>query len=421
MLQSALYRVGYTAITFIATILLANVLEPNYFGKLSLLIVNASIISLVTGFGADGIVLNFLVNKKWNSKQGLTFIWIVLCVQILLFFLIQAVHFGFTNTTVLSQVSIKYMGWELLYLIGIVITEKYLTLYYSFQRAQLYNVILLGISLLYLAVIIFYKQYGNLDYIFTLKILALIHLCQLVFILIFFHLLVKPIEFEFIRWHELKETFTKSFVIMITNIIQLLAYRVDFWIINFYYTEYQVGIYSQANKLANLIWIMPNILAMLVFPKFSHLSKEELPSFFRMATILNILFTLITLLAAPYFYQFFLSKDYLVGLNSFFLMLPGYFCWALVIYFGAYFSWLGRFHYNLYASGICLLLITVFDLILIPTYSINGAALSNTVVYSTVLFFYIFLFIKESGLSIKSFWSFHKRDVLLFKKYLNEM
>jgi O-antigen/teichoic acid export membrane protein len=416
MFQPAIFRIAYIGFTFIASIILANVLTPAYFGKLSLLMLNASIISLVTGFGADSIVMHFLVNKQWNSRQAFSFVWVILSIQVLLFFIVQLGFYSFYSKTLLSQVSFRFLFFEFLYFLGLIVSEKYLILYYSFQRAKQVNILLCGIALLYLIVITFFLQYHTLDYFTVLKLLGFINLLQSVLVIFVFHMTIIRLKFSTIKWGEFKDAFKRSSIAMITNVVQLLAYRIDFWVIKLYHTEFDVGIYAQANKLANLIWIIPNILALLLIPKFSVVPKEYVPSIFRMAFLSNVLLTIVGILSAEFFYRFFLAEEYFPGLNSFYLMLPGYFFWATVIYFGAYFSFLGKFHYNFYASGACFLLITLFDFILVPRFSINGAAIANTVAYLLVLMLYILFFKNTLGFSLMHLLNFQKKDATVVKQ-----
>lgn len=184
---------------------------------------------------------------------------------------------------------------------------------------------------------------------------------------------------------------------MLTNIIQLFAYRIDFWLLDRYHTPYEVGIYAQANKMANLIWVIPNIFALLLIPKLVVLAKSEIKDIFRLAFYVNILIVCVTILFSFLIFHLILDEEYFAGLKSLFIMIPGYFSWALVIFFGAYFSWAGKFKINLLCSLFCFVFILISDLIFIPIYSISGAALSNSIAYSLTLFLYIFFFWKHTN------------------------
>ncbi len=145
-----------------------------------------------------------------------------------------------------------------------------------------------------------------------------------------------------------------------------------------YHTNYEVGIYAQANKLANLMWIIPNIIALLLMPRFFKANRFEFEFYLRILFVLNLFITCATVFLSYFIYHFYLPAEYLKGQPSFFLMLPGYFFWSIVIYFGAYYSAIGQFTKNLYGSTICLFIILISDLFLIPSFGIKGAAIANT-------------------------------------------
>ena len=89
-------------------------------------------------------------------------------------------------------------------------------------------------------------------------------------------------------------------------------------------------------------------------------------------------------------------------------MLPGYFFWAAVIYFAAYFSWQGKFSYNLLCSSCCFAVILLADLLLIPRYGIHGAAVANSIAYTTVFLLYVFI--------LRSRYFFRGKDLLLLAR-----
>lgn len=195
---------------------------------------------------------------------------------------------------------------------------------------------------------------------------------------------------------------------MVTNVIQLLAYRIDFWMISFFYGNYDVGIYAQANKFANFAWIIPNILSQILIPRFATMKKQESSDVISTAFTLNFFIVLLTLFLAHFFYFFYLDLQYRMGLSAFYLMLPGYFFWGTVIYFGNYFSAKGKFLYNLLASSLCFVLILIIDLVLIPRYGIKGAAVANSITYCSVFIFYLAILVRKG--------SFAVNDLLLPRK-----
>ncbi len=69
-----------------------------------------------------------------------------------------------------------------------------------------------------------------------------------------------------------------------------------------------VGIYAQANKMANLIWVIPNILALLFIPKFVALAKSEIKDIFRWAFYANILSVCVTIIFSFFIFHLILAE-----------------------------------------------------------------------------------------------------------------
>ena len=159
----------------------------------------------------------------------------------------------------------------------------------------------------------------------------------------------------------------------------------------------------------------------MLFARFKDVAEADVPVLFRWSSILNFITALIAVLGTQFCYAFLLDPSYISGIKSFYLMLPGYICWALVIYFATYFSSLGKFRYNLILSSSCFFSILLFDLILIPLYGINGAAVANTISYTTALGISIFLFLKNAHVKPQSLINIQREDLTFLKKlYKNE-
>ncbi|MGE5519061.1 MAG: polysaccharide biosynthesis C-terminal domain-containing protein [Candidatus Dadabacteria bacterium] len=411
MFRSLLFKVIYTVIMFLATILLGNIVHPEQFGAISLLVLNTALFSLVTGIGADTMIMHMLGNNKWSIDEAVHFMWRTIALQFAFFFILEIGCIALFKMALLSAAKgLNFFFIDLIYFTGVVFVEKFIALFYSTHKATFVNMILSGIAITYLgllAVFYFWLKVHLMVIIYSFAIQSLMQ-----GIVLFFTFFSK---YEFkgsaISNKEIAFFLRISSVVMITNIIQLLAYRVDFWIIKSYFSNYEVGIYTQANKFANLIWLVPNIVAQLLIPKYLFLQKEQLSKIFRLSFISNLLIVLATILITRMFYLYFLNSEYREGLSAFYLMLPGYFFWAMVIYFAGYFSWQGKFRYNLFGSMGCLLVILVTDFLLIPRFSYNGAAIANTVAYTIIFCYYVFMIIKSGTFSVKELFIPRRKDI----------
>ena len=417
MLIPAIYRAAYMGFLFIANILLANLLEPAGLGQLSLMILNASLVSLITGIGSDAMAMHALAQHKWSRSYGISFLAKMTILQLVTFGVLEGLNWLAFDCSLLVRGSADFVLIELVYFSGLLLTEKGLVAFYTFHQSKRYNFLLALLCGLYLLLLFFLwlckvQLPGRSLFWFT----ALHSIGQGLMLLLVFLFSQKGLKWEKIDRQKTVLILKGASVIMVTNVVQLLAYRIDYWLLRYFHSDFEVGLYAQANKFSSLLWLLPNIFAALLIPKFSNMHKDEVRAVFRIANGLNLIMAALTVLATWIIYQYFLLPEYLPGLGAFWLMLPGYFCWALGIYFGAYFSWAGAFTTNLICSSGCLLLISIADLLLIPHFSISGAAMANTIAYTFVLLLYFYCYIRKNGGGLIQFVQPQKSDLVFIKR-----
>lgn len=412
MFKSAIIRAFYLGVMFLANLVMANLLLPYHYGTLTLMILNASVFSIFSGFGTDSVILYSLTSKKWNLGQAFTFTRNSLIIQIVLFVLFEVASISLSEKTFLSQNEISFIIPEAAFFIGLIITDKLVILFYSIHKAYFANCILAISAIIFFSSLMFFKfnstvEASNLFWLFSMQCLFQ----GLALLLVLY--LKNKVSFSKVSMTTIVGALKLSSLVMITNIIQFFAYRIDYYFIQKFYSDFEVGVFAQSNKLANLMWIVPNIFALLLIPKFNQLTNIQNQSIFKLALIKNSILAVVTLIAGYIAFSIILKPEYATGLKAFYIMLPGYFCWATVIYFGAYFSFLGKFHYNMIASAFCFLAIISADLLFIPKYGINGAAFSNTIAYSATLILYFILYIRITEIQFSSILKFHKSDFQL--------
>ncbi|WP_315814322.1 polysaccharide biosynthesis C-terminal domain-containing protein [Paraflavitalea speifideaquila] len=189
---------------------------------------------------------------------------------------------------------------------------------------------------------------------------------------------------------EIKNFRTYIAIIYAANLIQFLAYRVDYWILNYYYNEKEVGWYALAVKLAQFFWIVPNLLASILFPQVAgrllNASTENIIKLIRIMNIINMVLAVIGVLVAGWFIPFFFGKDYQSSLGLFLWLLPGILLLCITTVLAAFFAGINQSKINLYGSAICLIGVLLLDFLLIPRWGKTGAAIASTIAYSITAF-----------------------------------
>ena len=78
-------------------------------------------------------------------------------------------------------------------------------------------------------------------------------------------------EKKLMKKKEMQWFFAYAFISFAGSVIQYLKYEMDFWVINYYWGSSSLGIYSLAASLAQLLWILPQSVATIMFPMTSFL------------------------------------------------------------------------------------------------------------------------------------------------------
>ena len=91
---------------------------------------------------------------------------------------------------------------------------------------------------------------------------------------------------------------------------------------------------------------------------------------------------------------------YLAAFRVFLFFLPGMILFCLTILLAAYFSARKDLRVNLFISLLCLILITMLDILLIPAFGIAGAACAQTIAYGVSGLTSLIVFSKKESVDI---------------------
>lgn len=420
LLRGFVFRIIFTAIGFLISLLIAKLAGANQFGSLSLIIVNAAFIYIITGLGTDSaIVWHGISGATYSRDKVFSFTIITALIQLLFFYIIAILGFLFLGHTLLGgSFDLNIFFAEVVYFTGLVFLDKFLSLYYSQHEAKLCNKILAIVSgILFLVVLIIWAIRPDLIATYPVWSYSLFIFVPAFIIFIFFLLKFKP-SVKSISQEEYRSFSAFSAIVLITNIIQFIAYRADYWFISSYYDHDTVGVYAQASKFAQLLWIVPGILAGLITPALKNdnqkLTDAGLITICKLSFYAHLVLGAILVVVSFLIYQFFLPAVYFDGFFSLLIMLPGYLLFTITTILAAYFSANRLLKVNLIASVICCCVMLLLDFLLIPTMSYKGAAIANLFAYSIATFYVIARLTTFIKTSLKQLFILKKSDFDLF-------
>jgi len=400
--------------------LIAKLAGASQFGTLSLIIVNAALIHIITGLGTDAaIVWHGVAGTNYDRNKIFSFTLITATIQLLFFYIIAILGYLFLGQTLLGgSLDLRVFFAEIVYFTGLVLMDKFLSLYYSQHEARLCNKILSIVSgLLFLVVLIVWliKPIYIVD--FPIWIYSLFVFIPS-FILAFFFIIKFNPAFKNISQEEMRSFSSFSFVVLITNLIQFVAFRADYWLISIYYDHTSLGVFAQASKFVQLLWVIPSIFTGLITPALKKenekLTTEGLVSICRIMVFTHLILGFLLISLSAIIYKFFLPDVYYKGFFSLLIMLPGYLVYIVNIILAAYFSANRLLWVNLYGSILCCVLMLLFDFLLIPRLNYIGAGIANLLTYSITIIFIIFQAKKFIKVAFKDFFIIKRSDFNIF-------
>lgn len=420
LLRGFIFRVIFTGIGFLISLLIAKLAGASQFGTLSLIIVNAAFIHIITGLGTDAaIVWHGVAGTNYSRNKIFSFTVITAGIQLTFFYIIAILGYIFLGHTLLGgSYDLRIFFAEIVYFTGLVLLDKFLSLYYSQHEAKLCNKLLSIVSGIFLLVVlIIWAIQPILIVEFPIWIYSLFVFIPAFIIAFFFIVKFNP-AFKNITQEEMRSFSSFSFIVLITSIIQFVAFRADYWLISIYYDHVSVGVYAQASKFAQLLWIIPGVLAGLIIPALKNedqkLTDSKFISLCRVSFYFHIALTLLLIIAALIIYKFFLPSIYFDGFLSLLIMTPGYLIFTITTLLAAYFSANRLLKINLVGSVLCCILMIVLDLLLIPSLSYKGAAIANLISYSATTAYFIFSSMSVTNSSFNDFFTLKKSDFDLF-------
>lgn len=420
LLRAFIFRIIFTGIGFLISLLIAKLAGASQFGTLSLIIVNAAFIHIITGLGTDAaIVWHGVAGTNYDCNKIFSFTVITAAIQLLFFYIIAILGYLFLGHTLLGgSYDLRIFFAEIVYFTGLVLMDKFLSLYYSQQEAKLCNKILSIVSgLFFIAVLIIWRIRPVFIVDFPIWIYSLFVFVPSFILAFFFIIKFNPV-FKNISQEEMRSFSSFSIIVLITNLIQFIAFRADYWLISIYYDHSSVGVYAQASKFAQLLWIIPGVLAGLLIPSLNNkdqkLSNSKFISLCRISFYIHLVIAVLLILVALIIYKLFLPSIYFDGFLSLLIMTPGYLIFTITTILAAYFSANRLLKINLIGSILCCVLMILVDLLLIPSLSYKGAAIANLIVYSITTAYFIFSSMSVTNVSFKDFFAIKKSDFDLF-------
>jgi O-antigen/teichoic acid export membrane protein len=210
-------------------------------------------------------------------------------------------------------------------------------------------------------------------------------------------------------WPKLRETVSYGAKGHTGTIAQALNQRLDSLLVNWWIGPVDLGYYSLAVSLAEMLRMIPQAINTVVLPKLAKMDQPEAdktsPQLMRLNFAIILATTVVFFALSRPLVLLLYSEAFLPSLPSLWLLLPGMLALGFGSVSSSYLAGRGHVHWNSYGAFIALAITIILDLALIPTFGISGAAIASSASYSVVALIATVGFLRKSGAN--------PRDILL--------
>ena len=417
LLQSILWRGLYYVSAFVINILIARHFQASVSGAVYFISSIYALVLLLASLSLESGIIYFSAKKEIAVDRLFNF-------SIVWSFIIGV----FTFTTAYLFFNNAFEGIEpglIIISAGLFITGNLLITYcsgffYAANNFVVPNIIIIAGTLILIILIPYNGKSvipaindGNYFYVYFSTFFAQ-GLCMAIAARIKF---IPTFSFKILSVAQLHMLFRYCGLAFAGNVIFFLLYRVDYFFVERYCTAEELGNYIQVSKLVHLFFILPTILASVVFPITAGGLKEAIE---KLLTLLSRSIFLLYLLACAFLaltgkwlFPFVFGESFTDMYKSFLWLIPGILSLSGIFTLTAYFAGKNRVKVNIIGSVYALIVIVVGDILFIPQYGIEAAAIVSSVGYIVYQVYIIAVFKKEYQIAVADFFIFRSSD---FKK-----
>jgi O-antigen/teichoic acid export membrane protein len=170
------------------------------------------------------------------------------------------------------------------------------------------------------------------------------------------------------------------------QVVNLIGYRIELFVLEWYEGVAAVGIYSIAMQAAEALWLVPAAIATAITGPAVHDDERDASGLVRRSALKGLAYTaggaVVVGLAAPFLIPLLFGSDFDPAARPLALLLPGVVAYApvtvLVVYLSLRHS---RPNLSLAVAVVAMVVTAVLSVALIPPYWIEGAAVASALGY----------------------------------------
>lgn len=233
---------------------------------------------------------------------------------------------------------------------------------------------------------------------------------------------VKILPRPVLAWPIIRPILAFSLVGYLSNLINLINYRFDIWVVDHYRGAAELGLYAVAVGVGQMLFYVPDPFSRVVQPFLFGEQTDEMLARFKSVARLN--FTALLILAtglgvlAPWIIPLLYGHIFDNSALALQLLLPGILFSGATKLLSQLVVQRGHQSFLLLTTSIGALITIGLDFLLIPRWGIAGASVASSVSYFSILFVLLLVIRSKIGIGIRDMFILRPADFAVLVKQL---
>lgn len=422
-------RVISILLSFGNSIFLTRLLGVEGKGEMAIFIASLAFFVIFLGFSLQPAIVFYGSKKELDfTKLFNTIVVYAILIGGLFFFVMNLYQSNFDTSFFLHK-NRSGIFYQVAFSISLVLTiimnqtKAIFSAMKKFSYLNLFQLVSIILGLIFYSIMFFTNgkwMEFNFQNIFT--VYCTIILLNFLITIAFFSRLCKLNPFKgFLSTTKLKLLFAFAGIAYIGSVAQYLNYRIDLWFVDYFTNVKELGLYSLAANLSQMLWILPQSIAFVLMPNVASGSKGILPktlSVGRIVIFLCFIVAMLAIIVVPFAIPVLYGKSFSASSDIFLILLCGIIPYCLSVIYGSYFAGIKKLEYNMYSAIIGLIATLILDIYLIPKYGAIGAAIASSCSYLISTLYLIFKMNSLTGVTLSNLIVLNKEDVNVVRNAL---
>lgn len=409
--QTFIIKIIYLLGSFVVSIMLARLLGPSGKGMVAALFVMPNLLTSLADLGVRQAAA-YTIGQGEESVQDVfsssLVIWLTTSViSIAVFAVYLQLYSTIDFSTAMIAIGIIYIPVKIL-------DAYYYGVHQGLQQIGVMNsrhVIAFSVRLFSIIILVWMLNTG-------VEGAAVAMIISLLFVGIFSYMKTKnQLKFSFKYKRNLpKKLLSRGVIFALALFILNINYRIDILVLERFVSSADLGIYTTASGLAELVWQLPSAIAVVIFSSSANQKDDDsaittTTKTVRVSLFISLIGSIVFAMLSSWIVPFLYGEAFRESAVIINLLLPGIVIIIIVQIIHATLSGRG---YPL--MGFSMLIVGVIvniilNTILIPVYGIHGAAVASTISYTIGGLGFSYIFSKKMAVPLKDFLIIKKTDI----------